>query len=260
MIATPFPAAEPGAVRDYVVDFADQLGATNTLTTAPWSISVRTTLPGYAPDPNPTAHLTGSATITGTTSKQRVSNLQAGNDYVMSVLGTGTDGQKTTLWGIVACRDSGSPVIKAPGQQVGFDYIAWLTAFPEFEAVSEAQAYGYWQEATLFLVNDGTGPVADNTQQSALLNLLTAHLAAHYASGQALAGSPIVGPISSASEGSVSVSGTPIAAPGTQAWYMTTKYGADFWAATAVYRTFHYRAASPRIFDPLYGGYLRRGW
>jgi hypothetical protein len=259
MVSTPLSPAEPNAVKDYVVDFATELGAGNDLSAATWTIAVRSTVSGYVPDVNPASHLTGPSTRTGTTTKQRVSDLQAGNDYTLSVLGTGTDGQKTTLWGVVSCRDSGSTVVKLPGQQVGFDYLAWLHTFPEFEAVGEAEAYGYWTQANLYLRNDGTGPVADNAVQSALLNLLTAHLAAQHAAGQGLAGSPFVGPVSSASEGSVSVSGTPLAATGTQAWYLTTRYGAEFWAATAAYRTFRYRAAPPRVFDPLWG-FGRRGW
>jgi hypothetical protein len=260
MVTVPFPLAEPEDVRDHRVDFAPVLGVGNDLTTATWAITVRSTLPGFAPDPTPDQRLVGTPTNAGTVSTQRVAFLMPGNDYVLSILGTGTDGQATTLWGTLRCRDTGSPVIKEPGQQVGFDYLEWLQTYPEFEAISEANAYGYWREATLYLANDGTGPVTDDASQSRLLNLLTAHIAARYAAGQALAGSPIVGAITSASEGSVSVSGQALVASGTQAWYLTTKYGADFWAATAPYRTMRYRVAAPRIFDPLWRRSSIRGW
>lgn len=258
MLTAPLPAAEPDSITDYVVDFASQVVGDPALSSAESTLSVRTTLTGYSSDLDPTSHLVGDPTVSGSIVTQRVSGLLAGNDYVLSVRGTLADGRVITLWGLLRCRDIGAPIIRLPGWQVGFDYLAWLATYPEFEGIDEASAYGYFVEAASLHANDGT-LVADDVRQSYLMGLLTAHLAARYSASQPGSSSPIVGPIVSASEGSVSVSGQPIAAPGTQAWYLTTKYGSDYWVATAAFRTMHYRAAPPRIFDPFAATY-RRGW
>ncbi len=73
--------------------------------------------------------------------------------------------------------------------------------------------------------------------------MLTAHIAQlsgwPAAAGGGGAGSGLVGPITSASEGSVSVSVTPLAganASAMQAWLSQTQYGAAYYAFTAAYR------------------------
>lgn len=133
---------------------------------------------------------------------------------------------------------------------VEFSYADWILRYPEFVDVKEPLAKAYFAEASLYHVNDGSGPVTDENAQLALLNMLTAHIAALNNAHSALAGSPIVGAINSASEGSVSVSGTPLVAPGTSAWYVTTRYGAAYWVAMAAYRTMHYRRGPTRQFNP----------
>lgn len=123
---------------------------------------------------------------------------------------------------------------------VTFDDAAWVVAYPNFASVPEATAQTYFNRATLYLDNTPGSIVQDASvggQRETLLYLLTAHiaqLAANFASGNTL-----VGRISTASEGSVSVA-TDYAAPGSAAWYVQTGYGADYWAATAQYRTFRY--------------------
>jgi hypothetical protein len=78
--------------------------------------------------------------------------------------------------------------------------------------------------------------VADAAVRSVLLNMLTAHIAALNSPGA----SGVVGRVSSASEGSVSVSAE-LAVPGSAAWFAQTRYGIAFWQATAQYRTATYR-------------------
>ena len=131
-------------------------------------------------------------------------------------------------------------------RSASFDYDLWSARYPELAgppgsppAVPPTLAASYFAEATLYFDNTGAGHVQDAGQQLALLNMLVAHIAALNAPLNGQASSPLVGRISSASEGSVSVS-TDLQVPGTAAWFAQTKYGLAFWAATAQYRTMRY--------------------
>jgi hypothetical protein len=129
------------------------------------------------------------------------------------------------------------------GVVVQFNYAQWAAIYPEFNnTVSAPQAQEYFQLATSVHRNDGGGPVNDADQQLALLNMLTAHVAALMApataGGQA---SSIVGRISGAAEGSVSVQTAYSNNVSQQmAWFIQTKYGAMYWTATAPFRTMRY--------------------
>jgi hypothetical protein len=131
-----------------------------------------------------------------------------------------------------------------------FDYSAWIARYPEFSTVDEPTATAYFTEATIYHANDGSGPVANASQQLLLLNMLTAHLAQIYSGANGQDPSPLVGRINTASEGTVSVGAELPGLPGSAAWYSTTKYGLAYWAATAPYRTMRYRPGPRRIFDP----------
>lgn len=139
------------------------------------------------------------------------------------------------------------------GVVVAFDYPTWVALFPEFAAVTAPVAQSYFTFATGVHANDGGGPIPDAATQSLLLNLLTAHFAARYAppatGGSA---SPLVGRIASATEGSVTVSAEMPNQPRSAAWFQQSKYGADYWAMTAQYRTARYKAARPYLVDPLF--------
>lgn len=64
----------------------------------------------------------------------------------------------------------------------------------------------------------------------------------------------IVGRVNSASEGDVSVSSEWQAPPNAnQAYFTQTKYGAQYWTATARFRTAQFVPAPPSAYDPLYG-------
>ena len=133
------------------------------------------------------------------------------------------------------------------GVIVTFDYDTWLATWPEFTSpggttpVNSTQAAAYFAQATMLHANDGSGPVSDAAQQLALLNMVTAHIAAISAppAGQAAA-SPLVGRISDASQGSVSVSTQSDYPPGTAQYWQQTKYGAMYWEATKTFRRFRY--------------------
>jgi hypothetical protein len=153
---------------------------------------------------------------------------------------------------------------------VTFVFADWAAAFPLFANCDPTMAQSWFNRATFLCGNLPSNPtncVPGMVQN--LLYLLTAHIAFLNAprdgSGNPAAtgtpAPPIVGRINSASEGSVSVGadmGDVNAGGPSQAWYMQTTWGSEFWAATAAVRTFQYVPA-PR-FGPglLYTG--RRGF
>lgn len=144
------------------------------------------------------------------------------------------------------------------GVVVAFNYSAWALRYPEFDNVSAQQAQMYWNEATTYCRNDGGGPVGDANTQTIMLNQLTAHIA-YLAVGTAgitpsgaqlgspgQAPSPLVGRVSSAGEGSVSVSVDNGSQPGSAAWFQQTIYGSAFWALASQFRSFQYRTRTRR--------------
>ena len=128
------------------------------------------------------------------------------------------------------------------GVMVTFDYATWIALFPEFTAtVPEPLAQAYFDSATIYWRNDGTSPARTQAIQLNLLNWLTAHIAALFSAD--VNGNPsanLVGRVSSASEGSVSVS-VEFPTTNANAWFLQTKYGAFFWQMTAGYRTARWR-------------------
>jgi hypothetical protein len=121
-----------------------------------------------------------------------------------------------------------------------FDSEAFKAAYPQFATLSDAQLVNAFNQATLYLANDGTGPVSDVATQTTLLWLLTAHVSQliYGTNGQAPSG--LVGRVSSASEGSVSVSTDLGGLPGSASWFAQTGFGLSFWQATARFRTARY--------------------
>lgn len=129
------------------------------------------------------------------------------------------------------------------GATATFDYAKWTARYPELATVSAVLAQAYFDEAGLYLRNDGTGPVADANVQLTLLNMLTAHIAKLNATIAGQAPTDLVGRITDATEGSVSVGVDKAPLPGSAAWYAQTKYGFAFWQATRAFRTAIYRAS-----------------
>lgn len=146
-----------------------------------------------------------------------------------------------------------------------FDYPTWVSLFPEFSACSSAQGSAWAARAGLIFDNSTCNPAFDSWNQGAgfaqLFYLLVSHIAWLNAPRDPLGmpattGTPppsVVGRINSASEGSVSVqaewngNGSP-----SQAWYLQTRYGAEFWAATAQYRTMRYRPNDRPVVNGLF--------
>jgi hypothetical protein len=124
-----------------------------------------------------------------------------------------------------------------------FNFAQWQAQFPALAYVPESTATAWWTVAgEVYLNNSGGSPVCSVPLQAQLLNLLTAHLCQLFVPNPASGTGTqpgLVGRISSASEGSVSVSAE--YAAGTLAnasWYVQTQAGASYWEATKVYRTF----------------------
>lgn len=148
---------------------------------------------------------------------------------------------------------------------VTFNYTEWAARFPEL-AVPEAVANRFFTDVTMggLLDNTDCSPIADVTRRAIVLDYAVAHLAK-------LAGYPIlvgatvpepvatVGRVSSASEGSVSVSLDYGQMRENQAWWCQTQYGATFWQMTRIARTARYVPGPRRYFGPAYGriGFVR---
>ena len=103
-----------------------------------------------------------------------------------------------------------------------FNYDTWRLRYPEFfPAVTPFVAQEYFNEACLYLDNSGYGQVTNATTQLTLLNMLTAHIAA-------LANQDLVGRVTDATEGSVSVSASiGDAVPLSAGWFQQTKYRSE---------------------------------
>lgn len=124
----------------------------------------------------------------------------------------------------------------AGGAIATFDPEKFKAAYPAFQGLTNEQLEEFFGIATIFLRNDGTGPVRVVATQQRLLNMLTAHLLQLALGPDGNGGNAsMVGSINSASEGSVSV-GLNFDGSQNAAWYNQTQYGATFWQATVAYR------------------------
>lgn len=154
---------------------------------------------------------------------------------------------------------------------ITFSFATWIGLYPEFAAVNQVQASGWFDRAGFICGNEPCNVLnsVPGMLQCALY-LLTSHLAwlnaPRDAKGNPAASGtpppPIVGRINTASEGSVSVGATigdETAGSPSQPWYMQTRYGAEYWNLTAPVRTARYVAHPTRVPGPIYPGF-RRGF
>jgi Protein of unknown function (DUF4054) len=138
-----------------------------------------------------------------------------------------------------------------PSGVVAFDWLFFSQTYPELISPQTGlpQAQNYFNEASLLCDNTPCSHIQDASvggQRYILLHMLTAHIAALRApmpqpDGSSQPSSPIVGRIFDATQGSVSVQ-TEMKGPepGGQAWYVQTKYGAQYWQMTAQFRVGRY--------------------
>lgn len=145
---------------------------------------------------------------------------------------------------------------------VNFDATEFLATYPEFTGINTAQPTALGNDfvgATFLLDNSCCSRVQDANQRMFLLYLLTAHIAAimqgtNDGAGNVVPPLGVVGRISDASEGDVSVSSQWEAPPNAnQAYFVQTKYGAEYWTMTARYRTAIFLPAPPSAYNPLWG-------
>lgn len=127
---------------------------------------------------------------------------------------------------------------------VEFDPAAFRALFPVFTdpPTTDAQLQFYFALATLVLSNSCASVVTDGNERERLFYLLVAHIATLFPlKGGAGAGVVIVGPLSGATEGTVTVQAGWAASVGNNAaWYAQTQYGFMFWQFTAPYRSMRY--------------------
>jgi hypothetical protein len=139
------------------------------------------------------------------------------------------------------------------GGVVTFSYADWSAAYPELAAsVTQGQVQGYFNQAQLYCDNTPQSLITDASPggiRETLLNMVTAHIAALNAPLNGQPSSPLVGRISSGTQGSVSVQTQFDVAPGSAQWFAQTKYGAAYWQATTQYRSMRY-VPGPQPFRP----------
>jgi hypothetical protein len=152
---------------------------------------------------------------------------------------------------------AGAPTTTTPDGCVVFQFQTWALRYPELAGfVSPVLAQMYFDEATLYLSNEPCSPVQNLTQRAMILGMLTAHIAALNAPLNGQPASTLVGRISGATEGSVSVT-TDLEIPGSAAWFSTTRYGLQAWQSMAAFRTFRYVPRPHHVASP-YGFFGRR--
>ena len=123
------------------------------------------------------------------------------------------------------------------GVVITFDPVAWALLFPQFSNLNSNQlTQVILPVAEQYSANDGSGPVCNPATQTQLLNLMVAHVAQLLFGSTLQPLSPLVGRISSATEGSVSVV-TDFPETPTTAWYNQTQYGAAWLVMSARFIT-----------------------
>lgn len=158
---------------------------------------------------------------------------------------------------IVPCPPNTPPVTGV----VQFVFSEFAAAFPEFAGIAAPQAGAAFDSATLVLANTCRSFIRDAAKRQKLLYLLTAHVTflrygSNDGAGKVVPAPGVVGRVSDAAEGSVRASleySTTVSQ--SMAWFIQTTWGADYWQATAQYRTFRY-AAPPASCCRVCGGVL----
>lgn len=137
-----------------------------------------------------------------------------------------------------------------------FDPTVFIVYYPEFAGIAGGLLTRNFNHATLQLYNGCGSLVRDAQRREILLGMLTAHLTfinngTNDGAGNVTPPYGVVGRIASATEGSVTV-GVEFDAPpnASQAWLIQTKYGAEYWSATAKYRTMRYVPAPYQNITP----------
>lgn len=141
------------------------------------------------------------------------------------------------------------------GVAITYTYADWIAVFPAFsgtvtQAAFDATLYPFAQQ---YCPTDGTGAPTTVQITTNLVGLMCAHIAQLLFGSATQPVSPLVGRVSNASEGSVSVA-VEMPPPGnpTQGWLQQTQYGTMYWVATSPYRTARYIPGPRRNMNPWY--------
>lgn len=121
---------------------------------------------------------------------------------------------------------------------VVFDPSEFRLLYPSISATDE-QLEMYFAMAETFLDNTECSIVKDLDARKTMLYLLVAHIA--LLSQQAESGNPVVGRISNATEGTVSVGLDYGTMGNNERWYLQTPWGAMYWQMSKKYRSMVYR-------------------
>jgi hypothetical protein len=132
-----------------------------------------------------------------------------------------------------------SPV--APGVAI-YSTSEFVAIYPEFTGITDPVGSNAFNMATLLLKNCCGSVVCDPNVRLTLLYMLTAHILFLNTAGAWNQNNPpgIVGRINNAGQGSVSVSAEMPNQPMSAAYFNQTRYGAQFYASTAQFRTTYY--------------------
>ncbi len=129
---------------------------------------------------------------------------------------------------------------------VTLDVAEWKLKYPQYNALTDSQVEDLFFAATTYLENTPQSVITDEDKRKYFLYLLMAHIAyLFYADANGNGGvTGMVGRLSSASEGSVSVGSTISNAPFNAEFFLQSPYGFTFWQATKIYRMGFYRGRS----------------
>lgn len=118
------------------------------------------------------------------------------------------------------------------------DPTEWLKKYPMYDNLTIEQVEDLLIAATDFLENTVCSVIRDVEKRKRLIYLVAAHLAyLLYQDKNGNGGSSgLVGRLSSATEGSVSVGATMANAPFSAEFFLQSPFGFAFWQATMVYR------------------------
>ena len=129
---------------------------------------------------------------------------------------------------------------------VELDIEEFKKQYPVFNSLDDAVYKRLFSLACLKVNNTDHSLVINIEERGMLLYLLMAHFAELDPGIVDTNGSNgsggLVGRVSSASEGSVSISSEYAAMTQSSAWYLQTQYGAMYWELTSRYRKFRYFA------------------
>lgn len=118
---------------------------------------------------------------------------------------------------------------------VVFDPTKFRGLYPQFSSFTDAQLQNFFLQAEMIFNNTDKSFIKDLARREMLLFLIVAHLAQIQTNINA--GNSMVGRISSASEGSVSVSVDYGTVSNNEKWWVQTPYGAQYWQFIAQYKT-----------------------